>query len=96
MGVTREDPPATHQRREFVDWTAVIAEIKSHPGQWHNVGEFSPGIANHIRKGAYKQFLVADDPTPPENQMARDWDITSRTVSTNPQRVDIYIRWIGQ
>lgn len=94
--VKQENPPTSTIVRHNVDWDAVVKEAKSKPGAWFNIGPFSPGIAHHIRIGGYKQFLNPDDPTPGQPQMRRNWEITTRTVSTIPRRADIYVRYIGK
>ena len=60
------------------------------------VGNFSPGVATHIRRGLYKAFLGGwvgseGDVTA---YMQRHWEITTRKTDVG-SRNDIYIRWIG-
>jgi hypothetical protein len=90
------DPPATSQRRTQTDWAAVAKEAKRKKGKWFNVGVFSVGIPNHLRRGIYKQFLDPTDPTPPKRQMSQHWDITSRKADEDgKRRVEVFIRYVG-
>lgn len=89
----QETPPPTHQTRTYTDWTAVAAEMTAHPGDWYRIGEFSTGIPNHLRKGAYKQFLDPDDPTPADVQMRQKWEVTARKVDGfERSKVTVFMR----
>ena len=91
----QEEPPSSTVARHYVDWDAVVKTAKANPGTWYNVGTFSPGIAHHIRRGGYRQFINEDDATPALAQMRQHWEITSRTVKTAPRRSDLYVRYLG-
>jgi hypothetical protein len=94
--VKQESPPPTHLGTKYTDWTKIVRTLKSKPHSWHLVGEFSVGIPNHLRKGVYRQFLDPADPAPPEVQMKRDWEITSRRIpESDPLRTSVYIRYVG-
>jgi hypothetical protein len=94
MTLVKETPP-TPKRSKRVDWPAAVREMKASPGDWFNIGEFSPGIANHIRKGQYRAFLSEGSPEPPEVQVRQRWEVTARVVDSQTQRVALYIRYLG-
>ena len=92
---TTDTPPASH-KWGWTDWSEVARQAQEQPRTWiHIPREFSQGIPNHIRRGIYRQFINPDDPTPPKAQMKQRWEVTARTVSKEPHRVEIWLRYIG-
>lgn len=93
----QEDPPLTSQRRTQTDWAAVAAKAKQKKGKWFNVGVFSVGVPNHLRKGTYKQFIDKNDPMPAHRQMKQKWQITSRKAPDHygQRRVNVFICYLG-
>ena len=87
------DPPAQQARQRSERWNNIVTELKASPMQWAKVGNFSPGVATHIRRGKYPAFLDGCDTTP-EVWMQQHWEITTRKTD-NGNRNDVYIRWIG-
>jgi len=59
------------------------------------VGEYSPCVATHIRRGTYKQFLPEDlQGISPEVYMSLHWEVTTRKTGDGRKNA-VYIRWIG-
>lgn len=91
------EPPPEKKGQRSERWSSIVARLKENPNEWALVGNFSPGVATHIRRGKYPAFL-------PETRFASDfavnaymksnWDITTRKTD-NGKRNDVYIRWIG-
>lgn len=92
--VTKQAPPASSSPKQNINWPAAVAEMKQNKKEWHLLGEFSPGIATHMRKGKYKAFLPAGE-TNPQAYMEQHWEFTSRVVQPGFPRVNIYCRWMG-
>lgn len=92
--VSKESPPPSKATKQNIDWPAVVAEMKKAKGEWHLLGEFSPGIAAHMRSGKYKAFVPAGE-ADAAAYCAKHWEITSRVVSSGFPRVNIYCRWLG-
>lgn len=86
-------PPPQQSRQRSERWVNVVTELKANPGEWAKVGNFSPGVATHIRRGKYPAFLDGSDTTP-EVWMKTYWEITTRKTD-NGNRNDVYVRWIG-
>jgi hypothetical protein len=92
------DPPPTIKGERSRKWQEKVDAMKAKRGEWANVGNYSPGVATHIRNGKYKAFLD------PENMPASDsealtymrvhWEITTRKTDAH-SRDDIFIRWLG-
>ncbi len=45
-------PQRTHGSRGL-DWKQTCADVEAGEGDWFLVGEFSPSVATHIRRGRY-------------------------------------------
>ena len=90
------DPPAEIRGERSQRWRDIVATLKDKKGEWALVGNFSPGVATHIRRGMYKAFL--DGWVGSEGDvaayMSRHWDVTTRKTD-NGNRNDIYIKWLG-
>ena len=89
------NPPEPKQRRSNEHWRNVVKELKASPEQWGLVGNYSIGVATHIRNGRYPAFLDGWQGSPEQTAlyMARHWEVTTR--KTPDGRNDLYIRWIG-
>lgn len=37
-------------RAPWTDWTKVIAELKTKPGEWACVGVYASGVTSHLKK----------------------------------------------
>jgi hypothetical protein len=90
------DPPLEARGERSKRWKEIVTTLKENKGEWAMVGNFSPGVATHIRRGLYKAFLEGwvgseGDVTA---YMQRHWEVTTRKTDTG-SRNDIYIRWIG-
>ena len=89
-------PPPEAKGERSKRWQEIVTNLKQHRGEWALVGNFSPGVATHIRRGKYAAFMEGDNV--PEEQahgyMSRYWEITTRKTSDG-KRNDIYIRYIG-
>lgn len=91
------DPPPSAKGQRSEDWRNRVFLMQSKPGEWARVGDYSPGVATHIRRGQYKAFLPADwagEPSEAEAYMSRHWEVTTRKTSEG-SRNDIWIRWLG-
>lgn len=88
--VSIEDPPPSKQR-DF-PWPEIVATINKAKGKFHLIGEFSPGVATHIRQGRYKAF-IPDGTDDPQAYMGREYEVTTRNVpGDGGKRVVLYIR----
>lgn len=94
MEFTTPPPEKKGQRSER--WINIVAELKQHKGEWALVGNFSPGVATHIRRGKYPAFL--EDWTGSGEQadiyMKQHWEITTRKTDSG-KRNNVYVRWLG-
>lgn len=90
------DPPVEGRGERSQRWRNIVASLKERPGEWALVGNFSPGVATHIRRGKYRAFLDGLDENvhSPESHMQRNWEVTTRKTDSG-NRNDVYIRWIG-
>jgi hypothetical protein len=48
-----------------------------------------------MRKGGYREFLPDGFDGDAKAYMRKHYEITARSVSRNPDRVDIYVKWKG-
>lgn len=87
-------PPPEKKGQRSERWRSIVSELKKNRGEWALVGNFSPGVATHIRRGKYPAFLEGIDHDNPNLYMAAHWEITTRKTD-NGNRNDIYIRWLG-
>ena len=90
------DPPARKKGRRSEKWNEIVRTLKENQGQWALVGNYSPGVATHIRRGEYPAFVdgVQGDETQRSLHMARHWEVTTRKTHDG-KRNDVYIRYIG-
>jgi hypothetical protein len=89
------EPPPSKKGAMSAEWIDKVARMKAQQGEWANVGDYSPGVATHLRRGKYPAFLegfVGDDEEI-ESYMTQHWEITTRKI--NGSRNDVYIRWVG-
>jgi hypothetical protein len=89
------DPPPEKNGQRSERWRDIVATLKHSPGKWGLVGNFSPGVATHIRRGQYKAFLegYGGSDEGAAAYMKRHWEVTTRKTDQG-SRNDIYIRWI--
>lgn len=87
-------PTSGTESREF--WTQTVKELKEHPGEFGNIGTFSPGVAGFIRRGDYAYFLPARPVADAATYMRKHWAVTARKVSSDPHRSAIYVMWTGK
>lgn len=89
------NPPAARRRESNAHWRNVARELKANPQQWGLVGNYSIGVATHIRNGRYPAFTeewkAADGPA--SIYMEAHWEVTTR--KTPDGRNDVYVRWLG-
>lgn len=88
------EPPPSKKGAMSDRWVAVVAELKTNKGQWANVGNYSPGVATHLRRGKYPAFLEGCEHEEHSVYMAAHWEITTRKTDEG-HRNDVYIRWVG-
>ncbi len=87
------DPPKEARGEKSRRWISIVAALKEHKGEWAKVGNYSPGIATHIRRGSYPAFLPDDLSIDSQVYMSQHWEVTTR--KTEPGRQDVYVRWVG-
>jgi len=88
----KQQPPPTKKFTKIVDWATVVAACTVEPGEWFLVGEFSEGLASHLRVGRYKHFYP-EGTKDPAAYMKKRWEFTARKVEgSDPPRVDLYVR----
>lgn len=88
------DPPESKKKGPSKYWAEVADRLKTeYPGEYGMVGNYSIGVATHIRKGEYPAFVkpgVSDR----QGYVERHWDVTTRR--TPDGRNDVYVKWIGK
>ena len=82
-----------HKPSQF--WLDVVQEVKSNPGKWANVGEFSPGVASQIRAGYYPAFIPAGIEDK-KAYMEQHWSISTRSNGLPNRRCNVYVKWNGE
>ena len=87
------DPPKESRGEKSKRWVEVANTLRESVGEWAMVGNYSPGIATHIRRGNYAAFLPDPCPIDPAVYMDQHWEITTR--KNGDGRQDIYVRWLG-
>lgn len=87
-------PPPEKKGQRSQKWREIVATLKEKKGEWALVGNFSPGVATHIRRGKYPAFLEDCDHDQHGVYMAAHWEVTTRKTD-NGKRNDVYIRWLG-
>lgn len=94
----RIDPPAEKRGERSAEWRNRVLILKNNPGEFYKVGNYSPGVATHIRRGEYRAFLDPDNPPlnpeQAEAYMKRHWQITTRKTDEGG-RNDVFIKWLG-
>lgn len=89
------DPPEDKRKKRSAEWKRIVQELRSNPGEWGKVGNFSPGVATAIRRGKYRAFLDGINETEdPEDYIKRCWKIRSAKTDDG-SRNDIFVCWIG-
>lgn len=89
------DPKPPNQRWDNVtDWEKNVATLKGMKNTWGYCGEYSAGVAAHIRAGRYKQFHPhGDDLEAAKSYMRQHWEVTVRKADSG--LYELYIRWLG-
>lgn len=95
------EPPPSKKGAMSDLWIEKVAKLKTKQGEppefkWANVGNYSPGVATHLRRGKYPAFLegFAGDDEEIRRYMSDHWEITTRKTNEG-HRNDVYIRWVG-
>lgn len=98
------DPPVTRKGAVSEKWLAIAHALKENPNKWALVGDFTPGMATHLRRGTYPAFMEDFSGESPEQAtlyMKLHWQITTRKKENSGEdedqkpRHNIYMRWIG-
>jgi len=89
------EPPVSQRRQRSQRWVDVAAQLQAKPGEWAKIeGDFSPGVATHIKKGNYKHFLVGIPETmTSEEWMRAHWEIRTHKVG-EARRDEIWMRYL--
>jgi hypothetical protein len=94
----RMDPPPTSKAQRSEEWREKVTFLKAHPNEFYRAGNYSPGVATHIRRGEYKAFLPDDlraaSPEAREAYMSLHWKITTRKTDDG-KRNDLFVKWLG-
>jgi hypothetical protein len=91
--------PPESKRKPSTDWVKRVKTLKTeYPGEYGLVGNYSVGVATHIRQGDYPAFLPESlrgtDQEAREAYVRSHWDITTRRTSDG--RNDVYVAWVGK
>lgn len=90
-------PPPEKRGQRSARWHNIVAQLKQNPTEWAMVGNFSPGVATHIRRGKYPAFLPEGERLTEDAAAAYmkvHWQITTRKTDEG-KRNDVYVRWLG-
>jgi hypothetical protein len=93
MELVKQDPPAPQQFIRGIKWDEVVDVLKNNPNDFFLVGEFSPGMASHLRSGKIKAMVPAGE-TDPEGYVSRHYEITARSIVKGGARVEIFMRYL--
>jgi len=77
------DPPVTRKGAVSEKWLAIAQELQDNPNKWALVGDFTPGMATHLRRGTYPAFMADFSGEGVEQAtlyMKRHWQITTRKI----------------
>lgn len=90
--------PPESKRKPSTDWLKKVKTLQTeYPGEYGLVGNYSVGVATHIRQGDYPAFLPESlrgaDQDEREQYVRSHWDVTTRR--TPDGRNDVYIAWIA-
>lgn len=82
-----EDPPPPQNHRALMDWWAVAATLREHPGQWLKLpGQWAQNQATAIREGRVKALRPVGH-----------YEAESRAIAGAPaRRCTVYVRYVGQ
>lgn len=85
--LVKDIPPPGKGGRPRVDWDAVAARLREHPGEWGRLDDVSRSTSTHIRQGRISAF-----------QPAEDWEAETRVDHTLPiaSRGTLYVRYVGK
>jgi hypothetical protein len=86
-------PPKEMRGERSKRWVEIVDTLRANVGEWGLVGNYSPGIATHIRRGSYPAFLPDDLSIDKQVYMSQHWEITTR--KNGESRQDVYVRWLG-
>jgi hypothetical protein len=86
-------PPKEMRGERSKRWVEIVATLRANVSEWGMVGNFSPGIATHIRRGSYPAFLPDDLSIDKQVYMSQHWEVTTR--KNGESRQDVYVRWLG-
>lgn len=91
--------PPESKRKPSADWRKKVAILKDeHPDEFGLVGNYSVGVATHIRQGDYPAFLPdslrGSDPEERERYVSEHWTVTTRRTADG--RNDVYVKWVGK
>ena len=86
-------PPPETQGRRSEHWRDVVRQLNENKGEWALVGNYSPGVATHIRRGKYPAFIPDGTDIDKHAYMSMHYEVTTRKNGTD--RNDVYIRWVG-
>jgi hypothetical protein len=91
--------PPESKRKPSTDWVSKVALLQSeYPDQFGMVGNYSVGVATHIRQGDYPAFLPerlrGAEPVEKEQYVKEHWEVTTRRTADG--RNDVYVKWIGK
>ena len=86
-------PPKEIRGERSKRWVEIVDTLRANANEWGLVGNYSPGIATHIRRGSYPAFLPDDLSMDKQVYMSQHWEVTTRKNGAGRQ--DVYVRWLG-
>lgn len=89
--VTFVDIPPTKSKANRKHWANVSQALRDNPGKWGLVGNYSVGVANHIRNGRYVAFIPPGITSGKKEYVTDHWAVT--VSGTDDGRDDVYIMW---
>ena len=88
----KRTPPPPKQNGQDIDWDAVVARLNTERGEYFHIGEFSPGVAHHIRVGRYPSFFPVGTDNP-QSYIRKRYHVTTRSVTgSDPRRSELFIK----
>lgn len=90
------EPPPLTQKRSSKKWEDIVEILKSQPNEWARKQDQAIGTSTHIKNGRYPAFYPPELPKEQRQEyIATHWEITTRSTGSK-NRVDLFMRWIGE
>lgn len=92
--VTFVDIPPNKSKANRSHWANVSQALRDNPEKWGFVGNYSVGVANHIRNGRYIAFIppsLTFNVAKRKEYVSEHWIVTVSGADNG--RDDVYIMW---